>query len=84
MGNSNRSFSLVDHKVSEAEFFLNQLSDCGFNHFELQCFVSAFISSARSITFSLQAVLRDLDGFQTWYRRKQEVLRNNPNFRFFH
>ena len=60
---SHRSFSLVDHKVAEAEFFLQKLGDRGFNLFFLQCFVAAFVASARSITFSLQAVLGGTEGF---------------------
>jgi hypothetical protein len=79
-----RSFSLVDYKVAEAEFFLQKLGDCGFNFFELKCFVGAFVASARSITFSLQAVLADAAGFVDWYADRQGQLRADPTARFFH
>jgi len=79
-----RSFSLVDHKVAEAEFFLEHLRGCGFNIFAFRCFCSGFVSSARSITFSLQAVLADASGFPDWYSRHQGRLRSDPTARFFH
>lgn len=81
---SGRSFSLVDTKVAEAEFFLTQISTCGFNFFAVQCYVNAFASSARSITYSLQAVMKPIDGFEAWYVVKQEELKKDTLARFFH
>jgi hypothetical protein len=81
---SHRSFSLVDHKVAEAEFFLQKLDECRFDFFSLQCFVAAFIASTRSITFSLQAVLGNGEGFAEWYSRHRNALRSDPTARFFH
>jgi len=79
-----RSFSLVDHKVAEAEFFLRKIRDSALDFFALRCFVSAFVASARSITFSLQSVLSGADGFMEWYSGHQEKLRADPTARFFH
>ncbi len=79
-----RSFSLVDHKVAEAEFFLGKIRDSGRNFFALRCFVSAFVASTRSITFSLQSVLTGSEGFAEWYSEHQERLRADPTARFFH
>ncbi|MBA3967084.1 MAG: hypothetical protein H0X47_15190 [Nitrospirales bacterium] len=79
-----RSFSLVDSKLSEAAFFLEKMPSCGYNMFEMRCYLSAFVSSARTVTFSLQAVLRGMEGFDSWYKQKQEALKEDNLARFFH
>lgn len=79
-----RSFSLVDSKLTEADFFLEKIAECGFEWFSLRCYVSAFIASARSVTFALQAVLNDQEGFKDWYTRRQELLKKDATARFFH
>jgi len=79
-----RSFGLVESKVAEAEFFLRKVAECGFNFFDLICYTSAFASSARSITFALQASLRGSEEFENWYAEKQAALRRNSLARFFH
>lgn len=79
-----RSFDFVDEKVSEADFFLEKIINSGFGFFEARCYFSAFVASARSITFALQSVMNDVEGFHVWYRRKQEVMRADPITRFFH
>ena len=78
-------FSLVLDKLAEADFFLDKMmaSETGVNLFEFRCYFSAFVSAARSISFSLQAVMNDIEGFQEWYVPKQEALRKNPLARFF-
>jgi len=77
-----RSFSLVDHKVAEADFFLKKLSECHSDFFAARCYVGAFISSARSITYALQSVLGDLDAFSDWYGERQEMLTNDDICKF--
>ena len=79
-----RSFSLVDHKVAEAAFFLGKIPDCGNDVFGVRCYVSAFVSSTRSITFALQTVLNGLDGFKDWYQIRRRELGADPLARFFH
>jgi hypothetical protein len=79
-----RSFSLVDSKVSEAAFFLERIPSCGYNMFEMRCYLSAFVSSARTVTFSLQAVLKGMEGFDVWYKQKQAELKEDKLARFFH
>ncbi len=76
-----RSFDLVDFKVLEAHYFLNQISKVVMP--EIDFIFSAFSSASRSITFSLQAALKDLDGFEVWYSKKQNSLKENPLARFF-
>jgi len=78
-----RSFGIVDDKVKEAEFFLTQLTGCN-NFFEARCYSVAFAAATRSITFALQASLRDLPGFSHWYAAKQTQLKADSLARFFH
>ena len=73
-----RSFQLVDNKVFEADYFLNRFSESGFDILAARSNFSAFVSAARSITFVLQAVMRDVDGFDDWYSMQQENLRSDP------
>ncbi len=81
-----RSFGLVDEKLAEADFFLEKLAEAQrtLNFAEARFYFSAFISSARSVTFSLQSVMRRIEGFEDWYRKKQELLKGDPISRFFH
>lgn len=64
-----RSFGLVDFKVSEAEYFLAQLTKAALAHdwHPLHYCVSAFVASARSVTFAMQAALKDHPDFSSWY-----------------
>lgn len=78
-----RSADLIDAKVFEADFFLDKLATAGTDFFALRCYFSAFVSSARSITFAMQAVLSDVSGFGEWYGEKQRLLRESPSARFF-
>jgi hypothetical protein len=78
-----RSTDLIDAKAFEADFFLGKLTEAGPDFVAARCYFSAFVSAARSITFAMQAVLKDVDGFSTWYTNKQKYLRNIPAARFF-
>ncbi len=78
-----RSFGLVDDKLFEAAFFLDKLAQADSDWFAARCYLSAFISAGRSVTFAIQSCLSDHDGFAEWYAQKQEVLRTNSTARFF-
>lgn len=78
-----RTFELVRGKLAEAEFFLSRMESSGTNVFEFRCYFSAFVSAARSVTFSLQAAMSDTDGFEEWYAEKREQLGRQPLARFF-
>jgi len=80
---SGRSFDLVEDKLAEAEFFLQKMASAGPNVFEVRCYFSAFASAARSVTFALQAVMSDVDGFVEWYAVKQEAIKRDALARFF-
>jgi len=77
-----RSFGLVEDKVYETDFFLEKLKETE-NRFEASCYLSAFVSAARSITFALQASMSDVAGFSEWYQNKQESMRHNTLAKFF-
>lgn len=51
-----RSISIVEYKVGQSRFFLEQIPRSGFDFFAAQCFTDAFAAACRSITFSMQAV----------------------------
>ena len=80
-----RSFGLVDYKVLEAEYFLDQLIACSgaLSISGAQYNASAFAAAARSITFAMQASMSDADGFRTWWTARQTELRAEPLARFF-
>jgi hypothetical protein len=79
-----RCFGIVDAKVAEANFFLGCLEQAGTNFFKARCYFSAYVASARSITYAIQASISDVPGFDQWYGVQQARLRGNPLSRFFH
>ena len=78
-----KSATLIDMKVAEAEFFLNKVSKRHTEILEINSIVNAFTSSSRNITFSIQYVLADVEGFKLWYGKQQQMMRNDPIFSFF-
>lgn len=78
-----RSFGIVEDKIAEADFFLTKLEEAGFAIFNAQCYLNAFLSAARSVTFAIQASIADLEGFAEWYQVVQLELRDDTLARFF-
>ncbi len=78
-----RSFSLVDDKVAEADFFLKRIPESGSDLFAVRYYASAFVAAVRSVTFALQSVLDDALGFKQWYEQRRDELRRDPLARFF-
>lgn len=74
----------MDYKVSQASFFLHQLSEVGYDFFAAQCYCDAFASACRSVTFAVQAVCKGIDGFDHWYQQEQDHMRHDSILRFFH
>lgn len=81
-----RSFGVVDYKVQEAEYFLLQVLEARhkFDFRGVQFCTSAFVSASRSVTFAMQASLKGVPDFDSWYAARQARLRNDPLSRFFH
>ena len=78
-----QSFGIVEEKLREGEFFLDELRASGRLSFESRCYFSAFVSATRSVTLALQATMSDVDGFNEWYHRAQAGLKLDPLARFF-
>ena len=73
-----QSFEVVEAKLREAEFFLNQLSGSSRLSFDAQCYFSAFVSAARSVTDALRATMSGIADFEQWYRGVQAGLKADP------
>jgi hypothetical protein len=78
-----RSVSIIDYKVKQADFFLERLEECGYDFFAAQCYSDAFASACRSITFSIQAVCKQLSDFDGWYLDEQARMKADPLCVFF-
>jgi hypothetical protein len=78
-----RGFHIVAQKVGEADYFLEKLKDDLRFSDEFAYILSAFASAARSITFSLQAVMSGYPGFVEWYSPQQAELRKSKLARYF-
>lgn len=75
---------IVEEKIFEADFFLEKLKDCkGTQLREARFNLSAFITAARSVTFTLQKSLSGVDGFDAWYEQQRERMKNNKLSSFF-
>jgi hypothetical protein len=78
-----QSFGVVEDKLHEAEFFLDQLRVSSRLSFDAQCYFSAFVSAARSVTWVLQATMSGIPGFESWYEVAQAKLKADPLAPFF-
>lgn len=70
----------LDLKAFEADFFLSKMVDSenGIEMFALSYYLSAFLTSTRSITFALQSTCAGLPGFEGWYESKRSMLSSDP------
>jgi hypothetical protein len=78
----NNFFHLVEQKVRETEFFLRKMIESESKWFEFTCYLTAFLSASRSITFALQGY-KEIEGFTEWYDTKQEILKTDPIAKYF-
>jgi len=78
-----RGFYIVAAKVGEADYFLEKLQEAQGHYDEFSYILSAFTSAARSITFSLQAVMSKYPSFSEWYIPHQESLKENGLAKYF-
>lgn len=81
-----RSFGILEKKIEESEFFLSKLEetiDEAIFSDEPQFYLSAFASSTRSITFTIQASISDIEGFDDWYKLHQEELKKSKLAKYF-
>ncbi|EJM22570.1 hypothetical protein [Pseudomonas sp. GM25] len=72
----------ISDKLKESDFFLVRMKESALRIDELGYYFSAFVSAARSVTFVLQYVASDLEGFGDWYSGIQQEMRANPLSKF--
>lgn len=80
---SYKSAQLIDFKVAESDCFLNEIKNCKADILIINSLLNAFVSSCRNITFALQYVLYNTEGFHVWYNDKQKYMKKNTHFIFF-
>ncbi|MCG8796599.1 hypothetical protein [Tenacibaculum finnmarkense] len=73
----NAGIHIVSHKIGEADYFLTKLKETHSWDNEYNYIFSAYVSSLRSITFTLQFVMRKYPEFDEWYKIRQERLRKS-------
>lgn len=78
-----RGFHVVAEKVAEADYFLEKMKENQFFYREFSYNLSAFTAAARSITFSLQAVMVKYPGFEEWYPPHQASLKSSRLAKYF-
>ena len=77
------SFGVVEDKLREAEFFLEQFGATGSLDAEAPYYFSAFVSACRSVTFALQASLNGISEFDPWYESVRDQLKTDPLAPYF-
>jgi hypothetical protein len=75
-------FWLIDGKLQESDFFLEQLRSAS-DLDAARYYFSAFLSAARSVTFALQKCLGGLAHFDGWYEDRQNELRGHAIATYF-
>lgn len=78
-----RGFHCVADKVAEADYFLGRMKEVSSDFEQFRFLFSAFVSAARSVTFSLQAVMSRYPDFDLWYQSRQQRLKDSRLARFF-
>lgn len=85
---TNKHYQLIEFKIAETHFFYSKLIHDDNKALQKKYYFSAFISSARSITFCIQYVFSDIKGFEEWYKKlitnfkaKNNILKNFNDIR---
>ncbi|MCB9826674.1 hypothetical protein H6804_00135 [Candidatus Nomurabacteria bacterium] len=81
-----KSFGIVEYKLTETEFFLDKIINTEkkqINWHEMNFYFSAFLTSARSITFAIQVSINGDQDLIENYKEEQDKLKQNPEARFF-
>lgn len=59
-------------KLEEAAFFLQKLKSSRDNFKEFKCYLSAYISSARSVLWIMRYEYHNIKGWEEWFKSKEE------------
>ena len=73
----NAGIHIVSYKIGEADYFLMKLKEAHSWDDEYNYIFSAYVSALRSITFTLQFVMKKYPDFDKWYKIRQDRLRNS-------
>jgi hypothetical protein len=77
------SFGVVEDKLREADFFLSQLRESELLSFESDCYFSAFVTAARSVTDAMCVSMKGVQGFKVWFDEALKSLKTDPLVPFF-
>lgn len=69
-------------KLNEAKYFLDRLSDLRAERDPFRYNLSAFLASARSVTWMMQKEYSTVDGFREWYEQKQAIMHADTEMKF--
>jgi hypothetical protein len=75
------TWDTVDGKIAEAEFFLRHMASVAAGTFEFGCYLSAYLSSARTATLAFQRFTH-IPGFDAWYKPHQARLKADTLAKF--
>ena len=73
----------VEKRLEQAKYFFKRMLETHAIPFEFECNLQAFIIFARSVTFIMKKEYSEKHGFNEWYQRKEEEMRNDELLRFF-
>lgn len=68
----------LEIKLYEADFFLDELRERQQDPFAFSRLFTAFLTTSRSVTFTMQAVTKHVPGFERWYQDIRSELRDDP------
>jgi len=74
---------MIVNKLTEAKFFLGKMEECGCNAFEFNCYFSAFVTSARSFTWSVKKHMSAMKGFDGFWEKLMSGKLNNETAKKF-
>lgn len=69
----NRDLELVERKLREADYFLRRMESAGTDDWAFACDLTAFLSSARGVTFTMQSVMKGHPRWAAWYAETTAV-----------
>jgi hypothetical protein len=76
------TFDTVDEKLAETEFFVRKMADADTDGLAFNCYLSAYLSAARTCTLALQRFCGVVPGFAEWYEPHRQRLKSSQTARF--
>jgi hypothetical protein len=73
----------TQQKLTYAYIMLQQAKQNSNNYPAFIANLDAFVTDARSVTFIMQTEFDSINGFNEWYKVKQEEMKNDSDFDFF-